>query len=210
LRTYKLIPVLLFVLTPHLFAFEKFGTKNSYIDSGFLTYGTGMGYTHFAQAHGISGGDGFALKLSLGHHFNQFVETEFSYQFSTFEFSSPDPVAPVTQLHTRAAMNQMWLQFVLSYPVKSLQPFIKGGIGAYDLFDVNAETGLHFATQWVFPFSAGVRWYFYRNTISLDSEFNYQLFLGENQTPDRLLLLGLNHVSFDSYSVLTSLVFHFL
>lgn len=191
------------------YAFDVINKRLSYMNSKFVTFGVGLGFTGFAREKGIAGGTGFGFRVAAGHHFNQYLQAEFVYQFSTFNFSSPDPIDPSLSLRTRAIMNQEILRFILLYPAVLAQPFVSVGIGGYNWDGVNQETALSFPINFQIPVSAGVQAYLYKNLISLDAEFSYQFLFGENQPPDTLALLGLNKISFDTYSFMTSFTFHF-
>jgi hypothetical protein len=184
--------------------------KTSFEESKFVSFGAGVGFLDFSRESGIDGDAGFGFRLSGGHHFNRYLEAEFSYLFSTFRFDSPDPVSPAVSLNTRAGMNQYMMRMILTYPDVLLQPYISAGVGGYDWFGINSETALSFPIHFMFPVSSGVRAYVYRNRISLDLDFTYSFLLGENQTQDTLTLLGLNKVEFDTYSFMGSFTFHFL
>jgi len=200
--------VIICFFSADLFAFDVLDRKTTFEDSKFITLGAGLGATGFLRQKGISGDTGFGFRVSAGHHFNRYLQAEIVYQFSTFEFSSPDPIAPTQFLHTRAAMNQEVLRFVISYPTVLAQPFLSIGFGGYDWVGVNQETALSFPMNFQIPFAAGIRSYIYENVVSFDIEFGYQLLFGENQSSDTLTLLGLNKVSFDTFSAMASFVFH--
>ncbi|HLG19642.1 MAG TPA: outer membrane beta-barrel protein [Bdellovibrionota bacterium] len=198
------------LFTPSVQAFDVLDRQASYHDSKYITLGAGLGFTGFAFQEGIDGDPGFAFRVSGGHHFNRYLQAEILYEFSTFRFHSPDPIAPTTQLSTRSAMNNEMIRFVLTYPAVLLQPYVSAGIGGYNWIGVNDETALSFPINFSLPLAAGLRAYIYKNLVSMDLDFNYYILFGENQSADTLTLLGLDKVSFDSYAFMTSFTFHFL
>jgi hypothetical protein len=193
-----------------VYAYDVIDEKQSYIDSKYITLGVGLGFTGFSMDEGISGDTGFGFRVTAGHHFNKYFQAEIGYQFSTFLFSSPDPIAPSTQLRTRADMNQEWIRLVATYPAVLLQPYVSAGIGGYNLFGVNKETALSFPSEFQIPVSAGVRAYIYKNKVSFEVEYSYQFLFGEGQSADTLALLNINEVSFNTTSVIFSVTCHFL
>jgi len=202
------ILVTILLSSPRGQCFDVMDRRISYEDSKYVTLGAGLGFTGFSLQEGISGDKGFGFRVSAGHHFNRYLQAEIVYQFSTFTFRSPDPIAPNSSLHTRAAMNQELLRFILSYPTVLAQPYISLGIGGYDLIGVNGETALSFPIDFEFPISAGIRAYIYKNLTSVDFDFTYHILFGENQPQDTLSLLDLNKISFNTYSFMISFSFH--
>ncbi len=200
----------LFVLfSSRAYAFDIIDRETGFIASKYLTLGVGVGFTGFSRQQGIEGDTGFGLKVTGGHQFNRYLSGEIYYQFSTFNLDSPDPVNPAQKINTGAQMNQTGFNLMLFYPAVLAQPYISVGIGGYNWMGVDPSTALDVPMNFMFPIAAGVRAFIYRNRISLDTEFNYQVLFGENQEPDTLKLLGLSKVSFDSYSFITSVTFHF-
>ena len=181
----------------------------TYIDSKYITFGAGLGFSGFSQQEGIHGDMGFGFRLSAGHHFNRYLQGEIVYEFSTFRFESPDPVNPAQSLDTRAAMNKEIIRAVFTYPMVLAQPFVSAGIGGYNFFDVNEETALSFPFNVTIPLAAGVRSYIYKNLLSLDLEFNYYFLIGENPSASTLALLNLQRIKFDAYSFMGTFTFHF-
>jgi hypothetical protein len=203
------MPVLLILASSSASAFDVIDRQTGYIDSKYITLGTGLGFTGFSQTTGVDGDLGFGFRVTGGHHFNRYLQFELIYELSTFRFRSPDPVNPATQLSTRAEMNQEILRFVLTYPDLLLQPFVSAGVGGYNWFGVDDETALSFPIDFSLPLAAGLRAYIYKNLISMNFDFNYYILFGENQSDDTLALLGLDEVSFDTYSFMTTFTFHF-
>jgi hypothetical protein len=189
-------------------AFDVVDEKTSYLDSKYVTLGVGLGITGFSHQSGISGNTGFGFKVSAGHHFNRYLQAEILYQFSTFYWNTPDPVTPTAALRTRAEMSQEAIRLVALYPAVVAQPFLSVGIGGYNFLGVNQATGLSFPMNFMIPLGAGVQTYLLKNRLSFDVEFNYQILFGENQSADTLAILGLQSVSFNTYSVMGSFVFH--
>ncbi len=200
----------LFLCSTGAQAFDVIDQRISFIDSKYVTLGVGLGMTGFSMEKGISGDTGFGVRVVAGHHFNKYFQAEIGYQFSTFRFQSPDPVDTTLALDTRAEMNQEWIRILAIYPDVLLQPYISAGIGGYNLFGVNQETALDFSISYYVPLAAGLRAYLYKNKISFDAEYGYQILFGENQSADTLNLLGLNEVSFNTTSIMFTLNFHFL
>lgn len=196
------------LFTSSTFAFDSIHESTSYEDSKFFTYGAALGSTGFSSEKGLSGGLGFGFRILVGHHFNRYLETQFHYQFSTFNLTSPDPVFPSQSLTTRAAMNQETLRLIYSYPALAFQPFVSAGFGGYNLTAVNQETGLAFPLNLVVPVGVGVRWYLLRNMLSIEGQFDYEFLFGENQPADVLALLGVSKVSFNTYSTMLSVTLH--
>jgi hypothetical protein len=192
-------------------AFEVVDRKTSYADTRFVHFGVGLGMTGFSQQAGISGNSGFGLKVMAGHAFNRYLHGEVLYQFSTFDLNSPstDPASRGTLLKTGASLNQEAIRLVAIYPELLVQPFLTVGFGGYSFTGVNEETALEFPMNIQIPLGAGIRSYLYKNRISLDLEFNYQILFGENQEADTLALLGLNRVNFNTHSILGTFTFYF-
>jgi hypothetical protein len=207
LQSWLLGTVILCAVSPAR-AFDVVDRQTSFSDSKFVSLAAGFGLTGFSHQKGISGNTGFGFKVSAGHPFSRYLQGEILYQFSTFNWDSPDPVAPASFVKTRASLNQEVIRLIALYPALLAQPFVTVGFGGYQFTGVSQITGLSFPMNFEIPLGAGVRSFVYKNRLSFDVEFNYQILFGENQSPDTLALLGLNKVSFNTYSIMASIVFY--
>lgn len=189
-------------------AFDVVDREKNYADSKYVSLSAGAGMTGFAHQKGVSGDAGFGFQIKAGHAFSRYLQAEFLYQFSTFDWTTPDPIDPSRNVHTGASLNQIIMRALLLYPEFIVQPYVTVGVGGYSFMGVNQETAMSFPMHMLLPVGAGARSYIYKNQISFDVEYNYQIFFGENQSADTLALLGLNKVSFNMYSIMGTFTFH--
>ena len=189
-------------------AFEALSSGKSYPDIRYLEVGLGAGALGFARQENIDGNLGFSIRLSAAHPLNRYVQIQFNYQFSHFDFASPDPLDTSSNIRTDASMNQESIVARFLYPRFAIQPYLSAGLGGYSWSGVDRETTLSFPMNLFVPLSAGLRTYFVKNLISFDAEFSYHLLFGENQSADTLALINRDRVSFDTYGITGTFQFH--
>ena len=207
-KTLRLSALLVALLPGTSRAFDVIDRNLTYVESRYMVLGVGLGFQDFARQSGFDGSMGFGFRISAAHNFNRFLAADLYYQLTTFRFSSPDPINPRALLNTRAAMNEECLRVLLFYPATVIQPYLSAGVGGYGFIGTNQETALSFPINLQLPVGAGVRSYIYKNRISLDFDFSYHFLFGENQDAQTLALLGIKRVSFDTYSLMASFMFH--
>jgi hypothetical protein len=206
----KIVLLSIFLLPSLGSAFEVVNDHKSYENDRFFSFNLGLGMNQFTNSNGVSGvNPGLAFQTSIGHRFNQWLGVEGVYQLSTIRMFSPDPIAPGSDINTRVGINQEYLRLKLYYPRVVAQPYIGAGFGSYQFFGVNAETAFSFPAGWEVPLSAGFQTFISGNSISLDFDFTYHMFMGENQDATTLGILGVSEISFDMYSLIGSFTFHF-
>jgi len=196
------------VTATNALGYDSLFKNKSYINTKYISFGVGSGTIGFANQEGISGNTGFSIRGTAGHHLNRYVQLLFMYQFSNFEFDSPDPLNTSATINTNASMNQESLRAVFSYPSLFVQPYLSAGIGGYNWFGVSRETTLSFPIQLYVPTAIGFRIFLIKNLFSFDAEFSYDWMFGENQKQSTLGLLNINKVSFDTYGITGTFTWH--
>lgn len=192
-------------------AFEIVNEQKSYENNRLFSFNLGLGINRFAQGKGVDNvNPGFVVQTGLSHRLNRWLEAQFTYQFSTIRFASPDPIAPADTITSRVGLHQEFFSLKAFYPAVVAQPYISAGFGSYQFFGVNSESAMSFSPGWEVPLGAGVQTFIYKNAISLDFDFTYHMLFGENQDATTLGFLGLSEVSFDMYSIIGGFSFHFL
>lgn len=211
MRCFLYTLVILFGLQSSAAAFEIVNKNTSYENNRFLALQVGLGINQFTQATGVEAGNpGLLFQLGFEHRLSQYLGAELVYQLGTIRFYSPDPIAPADQIHTRTGIQQEFLRLKAYLPTVVAQPYISAGFGSYQFFGTSAETALSLPANFMIPFGAGVKTYVMKDKISLDFDFNYFLFLGENQDSTTLTILGLPEVSFNMMSLTGGFTFYFL
>ncbi len=204
---------LIFILCFRTFAwgFEYVNQQKSYENNRLFSLHAGLGIEQFMNSKGVDGSNpGIVFQAGVGHRFNSWLGADIVYQFSTFRFNSPDPIVPTSDINTRTGLHQEFLRLKAYYPAVVAQPYISAGIGGYQFFGLNGSTALSIPPNFMIPLGVGLQTFIYKNNISLDFDFTYHWFLGENQGVAILRTLGLNEVSFNMYSLIGGFSFHFL
>lgn len=192
-------------------AFEVVNENKSYENDPFLSLNVGLGINQFTHTTSIgSGNPGLLFQVGFEHRLSPYLGVEAVYQLGTIKFYSPDPLTPSAQIQTRTGIQQEFLRLKAYYPAVVAKPYISGGVGSYQFFGTSGETALSFPANFMIPFGAGVQTYVMKDKISLDFDFTYYWFFGENQDSTTLSILGIKEVSFNMLSVMGGFTFHFL
>jgi len=192
-----------------VFAFEVVDEKQSYENLKFLSLRLGMGAQTFIKGDDVDGSLGPAFEMALGHQFRKGLDFELLYQFSSFNFESPDPIVLNQPLRTRTGMHSQILRSVFYIPTTMGQPFVSVGVGGYFFSGLDAETTLDFGYGFQVPVGVGFRGFFLKNKISVQFEYMYHVLLGDNQADANLALLNRNSFGMDAYTLMGSFGFYF-
>lgn len=192
-------------------AFEVVNENKSYENDPFLSLNIGLGINQFTHTTGVEAGNpGMLFQVGFEHRLSPYLGVEAAYQLGTIRFYSPDPIATSSLIHTRTGTQQEFLRLKAYYPAVVAKPYVSAGFGSYQFFGTSGETALSLPANWMIPFGAGVQTYVMKDKISLDFDFTYYWYFGENQDATTLTILGLQKVSFNMLSVMGGFTFHFL
>jgi len=196
-------------MAPCVFSFEVVDEKQSFDNLKFLSLRLGIGAQTFLKGDDIDGSLGPAFELGVGHQLFKGVDLEFLYQFSSFNFESPDPIVLNQPLRTRTGMHHQILRSIFYIPHTMGQPFVSIGVGGYFFTGLDDQTALDFGYGFQVPVGAGFRGFFLKNKISVQFEYMYHILFGENQSDATLTLLNRQDFGTDAFTLMGSFGFYF-